>query len=257
MIDLHCHLLPAVDDGPATTADALLLARAQAAAGVTRAATTPHVGWGWPTRPQEITERVQELRALLAAQDVPFDVVAGAEIQSSIALDIADDELGALGIGGGDWLLIEPPMGGSAVGLDRVIFELQTRGHRVLLAHPERCSGLQHDVALLERIVAGGTLTQVTAGALGGRFGSTVKRFALDIIGRGLVHCIASDAHDTVRRPPGMRAELGEAGLGDGLAWWCEQVPRAILDGGPIPRPPEPWPPRVPRARGLGRLRRG
>lgn len=258
MIDLHCHLLPGVDDGPADDEQALALAREQVAAGVSRAAATPHVGWSWPLTPSELPERLAALRALLAAERVPLEVVAGGELQATFALDLSDEQLAVLALGGGPYLLLEAPMTSVAVGLDRIVFALQARGHRVLLAHPERCPGLQRDPELLARLVGAGALTQVTAGALSGRFGGTVRRFALELVGNGLVHTVASDAHDLGGRPPGMREELRAAGLEAYLDWWCCETPAAVLDGGPLPEPPSPWPPTPARGarRRLGLRRR-
>ena len=127
-----------------------------------------------------------------------------------------------------------------------------------MLAHPERSPLLQKDPELLRRFVESGMVTSVTAGAFLGRFGSTVKRFALWMLEEDLVHNVASDAHNADRRPPGLREALaaGEAelpGFAERAEWLTLSVPRAILDGGPIPPAPGPVP--APRRR-RGLLRR-
>lgn len=88
---------------------------------------------------------------------------------------------------------------------------------------------------MVERLVCGGMLTSVTAGSLVGRFAKDVRRFALELLRKGLVHDVASDAHSVVRRPPGVLAELEEQGLGGHAAWLTEAVPRTILDGSAVP----------------------
>jgi protein-tyrosine phosphatase len=100
-------------------------------------------------------------------------------------------------------------------------------------------------------------LTSITAGALVGRFGGTVERYAHELVRDGLVHNVASDAHDTRRRPPGMRDELWEAGYGEHVEWWCDEVPAAIVSGAEVPHPPPaPLPVRRKRSGLAGILRR-
>ena len=88
--------------------------------------------------------------------------------------------------------------------------------------------------------MAEGALSSVTAGSLAGRFGEQVRRFALSLFERGLVHNVASDAHDLAKRAPGMAQEIERVGLGALGNWLTSEVPRAILDGGAIPEQPEP-----------------
>lgn len=255
MIDLHCHILPGIDDGPATMDDALELARTHLAAGVTCVAATSHVDWNWGNTAAGIAAGVDGVRAALAEADIPLEVVMGGEVAMTRAHDLSDAELHALRLGGGRHILLECPLSPGLVFLDRMVSHVQQRGHQVLLAHPERSPSFQKDPELLPRLVAGGALAQITAGALVGRFGEIVRTTALDMVTRGLVHVISSDAHDPLRRPPGLAGPLEEAGLGAMTAWWCEEVPRAILDGGPLP-PAPPLPDVAPPAGRRGLFRR-
>ena len=91
---------------------------------------------------------------------------------------------------------------------------------------------------MLESLVRAGVLTSITAGALVGRFGGEVRRFALRLAGDGMIHNVASDAHDHAHRPPGMEAELEQAGLGSLAEWLTRDVPAAILSGEEIPPRP-------------------
>ena len=108
---------------------------------------------------------------------------------------------------------------------------MQDQGHGIVLAHPERCPAFQRDPELLESLVRAGVLTSITAGSLVGRFGSSVRRFALELMEAELVHNVASDAHDVDRRQPGMADELEHAGFGALTRWLTETVPGAILAG--------------------------
>jgi protein-tyrosine phosphatase len=230
VIDLHCHLLPAIDDGPPGIPQALALARAHLAAGVTTVAATPHVMPAAPNTAAGIAAGLRELRVALAEAGLPLEPVSGGEIDLVHGLELPDAELRALSLGGAGWLLIEAPLRAApqtGVG----IRELLLRGHRVLLAHPERSPVFQRDPKELGALVAEGVAVQVTAGALVDRFGSTVTRFARRLVDDGLCHVVASDAHDLRRRPPGMAAELEAAGLQDTTAIWCDEAPSAILRG--------------------------
>jgi len=256
MIDLHCHLLPGIDDGPETIAGSLELARAAVAAGTRMMVATPHVSWSYPNDADTIGPRVDELRARLRAEGIALEVRAGAEIAMTRVADLAPAELSRLSLGGGEWLLVEPPFAPTVTGLDSILFDLQRQGHRVLLAHPERCQAFHRDPRMLQSLVRAGVLTSITAGSLVGRFGGEVRRFALSLARDGLIHNVASDAHDTLRRPPGTAVELRQAGLEPLAAWLTEQVPAAILSGEEIPPRPVEELPELERSRRLWRPRR-
>ncbi len=258
MIDLHCHLLPGIDDGPATLADALAMARAAVAAGITTIAATPHVDHHFRLDPTGFAARAAELREALAFDGIELEVVAGGEVAPARLPDLEDGALEAVALGGGPYVLLECPLTQSAPTMGPAVAYLTRRGRKVLLAHPERSPGLQRDLSALAAMVQDGALTQVTAGALAGDHGSTARRTAIQMLRAGLVHCIASDAHDTDRRPPdllrGIRAaEADVPGLADRTAWMTEEVPAAILEG----RAPAAPPPLGPDRPGLlARLRR-
>jgi protein-tyrosine phosphatase len=255
VIDLHCHILPAVDDGPPTPDATLAMARAHVAAGVERVLATPHVTWDIPTSAELMAGKVAEVNALLREHELPLEVLPGAEIGLTRVSDLDDDELRGLALGGGPWLLLESPLTPSAAGFDSVLHHVQARGHRVVLAHPERCPAFQREPERLTALVHAGMLTSITAGALVGRFGGTVQRFSNELVRDGLVHNVASDAHDTSRRPPGMVEALVAAGYGDYAGYWCQAVPAAIVSGGEVPLPPPAPLPQRPEKRRRGLLR--
>lgn len=240
MIDLHCHVLPGVDDGPRELEDSLALCRASAKLGVTKIVATPHVSWEYDNTAADISGRCVELNAELAAAGIDLTVMPGAEVAISKAVELDDEELRALRLGGGPWLLAEPPFTPSAaIGLEAMIHSLRSRGHQLLIAHPERCPAFLENRARLKLLVDDGSLCSVTAGALVGRFGKHSRRFAEDLIAEGLAHNVASDAHGLGRRPPGMAKEIRTAGLASQTAWLCQAAPQAILAGTALPaRPP-------------------
>jgi protein-tyrosine phosphatase len=251
VIDLHTHILPAVDDGPRTLDGSLDLARAAVAAGTRTALATPHVNDDHSVDAERVAAGLDELRPALAAAEIPLEVLPGGEIAIWRLADLDDAALRSLALGGGPYLLIESPFSPVVGDFEPLVLDLMMRGHRVLLAHPERCPAFQRDPARLERLVDAGVLVQVTAGSMTGGFGSTVRRFTTDLLRQGLAHVVASDAHDAVKRPPGQTAGFAALGVEAQRQWMTEDVPRAILDGAPLPeRPP------LPRRRGLlGRFR--
>lgn len=263
MIDLHCHVLAAVDDGPATMEDSVALARAAAAAGTTTIVATPHVSWEYPNSAYKVARAVAQLNRRLRETGPALKVLRGAEIAMTRVGSISPSELSQLALGHGQWLLVEPPFSMAGEGLEAVIGKLHEHGYHVLLAHPERCPAFHRDRAMLERLVEAGVLTSLTAASLDGHFGGVVQRFSLELVRDGLVHNVASDAHDQVKRPPSISAELERAGLASLASWLTQAVPAAILGGGDIPPRPViadpviaargdrgPWRRRWPRGRG-------
>lgn len=250
VIDLHCHILPGIDDGPGAISESVAIAKAAAAAGTRTIVATPHVSWRYPNESGAIVKLTAQVNERLAEAGVPIEVRVGAEIAMTRASELDDEELSRLRLGGGSWLLLEPPFSPAITGFAAIVGELQSKGHRVLLAHPERCPAFHRDPQALEALVAAGVLTSITAGSLVGRFGGQVRRFTTMLIERGWVHNVASDAHDAYGRPPGMASELAGAHLGDLADWLTRAVPEAILTGTEIPpRPARTGLPPAPRRR--------
>jgi len=237
VIDLHCHLLPGIDDGPDDLGGTLAMAQLHVRAGVRTVAATPHVSWDMPTEAAAIELRLADVRAALAAAQIPLEVVRGAEIDVHQAINLSDEQLRALALDGGPWLLLEAPLR-KGVGFAPIARALQSRGHRVLIAHPERSPALQDDPDTLRELVRAGAATQVTASSFAGSFGRTVRDYAERMLEAGLVHSVASDAHDALRRPPGIAEPLAAAGLGDLAPLLGEEAPAAILAGETLPPPP-------------------
>ncbi|MGA7704809.1 MAG: CpsB/CapC family capsule biosynthesis tyrosine phosphatase [Solirubrobacteraceae bacterium] len=253
MIDLHCHVLPGIDDGPPKIASSIALARAAAGMGVRTIVATPHVSGRYPNEACTIARLTENVAVALKRENVDMEIRMGAEIAVEHIPEIATEQLTRLGLGGGKWLLIEPPFGPLTPSLGDAVTALQRAGHRVVLAHPERCPTFHRDPAMLETLVRGGALTSVTAGALVGRFGKDVRHFALDMATAKLIHNVASDAHDAQRRRPGLREEIEHAGLGTLTEWLTQEVPAAILDGEDIPPRPRALPGGTKRRRALWR----
>jgi protein-tyrosine phosphatase len=228
--DLHCHLLPGIDDGPPTMEEALDLARALVADGVQRVVATPHVSHRYPTTAATIAAGVAEVRAAIAAAGIPLNVRPGAEIAAEHLLSLPARELPALSLGGRGWILLEAPLT-REFPIEGAVAHVQELGHGVVLAHPERCRLFQRRPLRLRELVQRGALVSLTSSAVVGRFGRAAAALAQACIESDLVHNVASDAHAATWRAPTLGADLREAGLADRQARWCAEVPARLLDG--------------------------
>jgi len=236
VIDLHTHVLPGIDDGPRGVTESIALCGAQHAAGVRTVVATPHVSRRYPNDADGIARRLTELQEALCAQGAAaVELVAGAEVASELVGELGGEELRRLALAGRSWLLLEPPLQGSAAHLELVVDELQRIGLQVLLAHPERCAAFHRDRRLLERLVDRGARCSLTAGSLVGTFGRAVERFAAELAAEGFAHTVASDAHDTGPRSPGLREPLRAAGLESVCGWLTEEAPARVLAGEELP----------------------
>lgn len=203
MIDVHLHILPGVDDGPATLADSLALARSLVEEGVRVAVATPHYNDEYPQRSaHEIFERVGDLQREFDRNAIPLRLLAGHEalIQPGLAADVQSGRVATLN--GSRYLLLELWNSSWMPETERVIFDLRLLGIVPLLAHPERYAAIQQDSNRLKTLIDQGILAQLTAGSLLGMQGKTARKCAETLLKRGLIHCIASDAHGPGRRPP-------------------------------------------------------
>ena len=212
MIDVHLHILPGVDDGPATLDDALALARSLVQEGVQMAVATPHYNDEYPQLPaREIVERVGNLQRELDRHAIPLRLLAGHEalIQPGLVADVQSGRLATLN--GSRYLLLELWNSIWMPETERVIFELRALGIVPVLAHPERYLAIQQDSNRLKALIEQGVLAQLTAGSLIGMQGKTARKCAETLLKRGLIHCIASDAHGPGRRPPAIRQGMQAA----------------------------------------------
>jgi protein-tyrosine phosphatase len=239
VIDLHCHILPALDDGALDLADAVSMARQAEADGIETVCATPHVRHDHDVVIAELPERVSALEAELERRGVGVRIALGAEVAES-ALDGLDDaELRSATLGGGGrWLLLEPVPGPLSESLDAAVEALGRRGLRCVIAHPERHAHAEL-AAHLERLVGLGALVQVTAAFLEHEHAAPV---ILELAERGLVHLIGSDAHSArAGRPVALSAALAalrETGrVGPHVEWVANTAPAAILSGDDVAPP--------------------
>lgn len=246
MIDLHTHILPGLDDGSRTLADALEMAREAVAEGIRAVAATPHVRDDYPTDPESMEQGVAELRAALAEAAVPLDVLAGGEVALDRLVLLSEEDVARFGLGGNpDYLLLETPYYGWPLALPEQVRSLTARGVVPVLAHPERNPDVQRDPERLRPLVLMGALCQVTAASLDGRIGRQARRTGLTLVETGLAHLVASDAHTPDVRGVGLAAAAESVGDPALARWLTYGIPAAIVGGTELP----PRPPVKPRRR--------
>ena len=242
-VDLHFHLLPAVDDGPATVAESLELARAAVEDGTTTIVATPHVRPDFVTDVMELRGRVQELQAAIGASRIPIGVRCGGELGHEMVGRLSQLELEAIAHGPADgrWLLVEAPFERIGDDFHLATAELRARGFGVVIAHPERSADASLDgSAGLRRELREGSLAQLNALSLSGGHGPDAEVAAYRMADEGLASVVGSDAHGPTR-PPALAKALRSLLAGGVDA----AVARALTASGPrrllargIPRQP-------------------
>jgi protein-tyrosine phosphatase len=232
VIDLHCHILPGLDDGALSLDDSVAMARQAEQDGIAVVCATPHIRADHNVRIEEIATRVRSLQRELDDRGVGVRVVPGGELAQTEADRLTHAQLRAVALGGaGTWLLLEPAPGPLDAELERLVARLRERGLRTVIAHPERHAGIDF-AERLAALVGGGCLVQWTAEFVAEAApGDLVLTLAVG----GLVHLLGSDAHSSHAGRP-VRLAAGFARLAAvctpaRMAWMVDRAPRAILRG--------------------------
>jgi len=239
MIDIHCHILPGLDDGSNNIEETLGIVRQLQEAGFKTLLATPHVLEGRDLlTPQEILAAIENVQKSLKGAEISVEVLPGAEnyIFPDMAKWARDQRLMTLG-NTGKYLLLELPMLEIPHYTDQVFFELQVAGLTPVLAHPERNRGLVENPERLLDWAKRGILFQLDLRSLSGKYGPEPKELANLMLHSDLIHLIGSDAHRVARSPlsylealESVREIVGEERFKDVTL----SNPQAILDGKPL-----------------------
>lgn len=232
-IDLHCHLLPGLDDGARDVGDAVAMARQAQADGIGAICATPHIRGDHAVVIAELPARRAQLSAALRESGCATRVLAGGEVAADMLGRLDDGELKAVTLGGGGrWVLLEPSAGPLDERFEAAVDALHARGFRALIAHPERHPGADL-IARLARLVARGALVQATAAYFAD---PQTRPEMVALAGAGVIHVLGSDAHSSRL---GRRVELVAAleslravePIGPHLEWVARVAPSAIVGG--------------------------
>jgi protein-tyrosine phosphatase len=247
MIDLHCHILPRIDDGANSLEETLAMARIAQKDGIRAIVATPHTLNGVYTNPMSrITSLVDAIQAVLRENKIDVALYPGADVHicPHLVERVKSGEAGTVN-NTGKYVLLEFPSETVPLGARDEIFALKIAGITPIITHPERNAMIQRDPEILYELVSLGALGQVTAMSLTGDFGHYVARSAETLVKRRLVHNITTDAHSSETRPPILSRAVARAAKilksKDEARRMVTEIPAAILSGDSIDVP-EPRP---------------
>ncbi len=233
-VDIHCHCLPGLDDGPDSMEEAVELCKALVADGVGEVIATPHQLGRFEEKVSaaSIKQRTEHLNARLEREGIPLVVYPGADVRLDERLEqlLASGEV--MTLAGSRYVLLEIP---HEVFVDptEVIRRLCRRGYIPIVSHPERHRHVSRNPSTVDRWLSEGALLQITAGSLTGAFGAEPRKSAFRWIRQGKVAFVASDAHNTKERAPAFtEAALQIAGTvgADGLVLLFQGNPRCVVE---------------------------
>ncbi|ADF37986.1 tyrosine-protein phosphatase [Priestia megaterium] len=210
MVDLHCHILPKVDDGALDCNMSFEMAKKALSEGITIIIATPHHQNGrYLNEKKDILQYTQDLNRLLEKEQVPLTVLPGQEtrLYGEILQDYQKGKILTLN-DTNKYLFIEFPSSQVPRYTEKLLFKIQSQGLIPIIVHPERNSHLIEEPDLLYNFVNRGALAQVTAGSVTGYFGKKIKKFSHQLIESNLVHFVSSDAHNLENRSFHMREAL-------------------------------------------------
>lgn len=245
MIDLHCHILPAIDDGAADLEDSVAMARQAAADGIEVICATPHIRDDHDVRIDELAGRVAELNSELGRREIGIRIAPGGEVAETALAGIDATELSRVALDGGRWILLEPAPGPLSDSLESAVEALAEVGMGSVIAHPER--HLAPDLfERLARLIERGALVQATAAYLA--HPETAAGMAT-MVQYGLVHVLGSDAHSAsfgraANLSEGLEALRMIEPAASHLEWISHVAPAAILSEERIEPPFAPQPAR-------------
>jgi protein-tyrosine phosphatase len=242
MIDLHSHILPGVDDGAPDLQTALAMARMAVDDGIRVMAATPHFMPGlYDNEAVDIRARIAMFNKQLGDAGIDLHVVPGcdAHIRPDFLNCLRDGTL--LRINDSRYVLFEPPHMTLPPRLEDLLFNILMAGYVPVLTHPERLKWIEQHYQVFQNLAQSGVWMQITCGSLTGRFGSRPKYWAERMLAEGIVHILATDAHNLTSRPPSMASAFEKAKSEVGLDEANNLVlvrPVNILDDHPVEHSP-------------------
>jgi protein-tyrosine phosphatase len=238
VIDLHCHILPQLDDGARDLEDSVEMARVAESDGIKLICATPHIHPDHAVVPEELEVRALTVNDALEREGLDVRVIPAGEVAEPMLEELSDEVLERVALGDGRWLLVEPRPGPLGQHLFDAVERLADRGFRSVIAHPERHPGVDfHD--RLAALVEQGALVQATAALVAE---GPASAYLLELAGEGLIHLLGSDAHSShagrsVRLSDGA-SRLAEVELvRHHMDWITSDGPAAILAGEDVTPP--------------------
>ena len=225
MLDLHCHILPEVDDGAGSIGEALSMAAVAVKEGIDAVVATPHCldARNVDAFVRGIERQRQQLQRVLDAQQMDLDIFLGAEVFMDPSF-IKAGGLERLTINATPYILVELPMGEVPLYAEDFVYKLRLMGFIPIIAHPERNLAIMRDPNILYRLVDLGCLCQINTGSITGLFGKRVQRCARVLLTHGMGHVLGTDAHSDGTRGPYMKRAVEQL-----KNWLDEEQVRRIV----------------------------
>jgi len=196
MIDIHCHILPYIDDGADSWKTSLKMCQQASEDGVKTIVATPHTLNGiYENHPQAIEEKVKILNQKLKENNIPLQVLPGSEVRLSADIIEKIKKQEIMTINKTKYLLLEFPADQIPHQVEEILFRIQIMDIIPILSHVERNLEFQRKPDLLSTLIQKGALAQLTAASLCGVFGSKTRKLAQELLANDLIYCIVSDAH--------------------------------------------------------------
>ena len=239
MVDLHCHLLPGVDDGSSSMKISLRLAREATENGVTHALLTPHhMNGRYVNHKDDVIRQTKDFQKQIDVNNIPLTVFPGQEVRiNGGLLKALDDDDILFADTAGRYMMLEFPDDDVPYYTNQMIFDLQQRGITPIIVHPERNTKIMAKPSLIYQLLQKGCLSQITASSYVGTFGKKVENFSRQLIEAGQGYVFASDAHDL----PGRKYEMRQAfekmrrEFGQELVDQYQQNAKLIINGENVP----------------------
>jgi protein-tyrosine phosphatase len=241
MIDIHCHILPGLDDGPGTMQGAIEMARKAVADGIYTLVATPHINVESRDIGDvvDLSSRIQEALAQMRYQctvlEIPLILLAGGEVNAGMGLDLIQ----SFTLNGENYILLEFPHSFLPADAAQTVLNCVTAGLTPIIAHPERNNSVIERPDRLGDLIGAGALLQIDGGSLLGSFGGHAKACAEHLVKRGVVSFLASDGHSATSRRPVLSSAVRAAARFIGVGAARDLVlanPGAVISGRPLPK---------------------
>jgi protein-tyrosine phosphatase len=234
MIDLHCHILPGVDDGAQSLSDSLNMARNAFEQGIHTIVATPHhLNNSYENPKQLILARVEAFNQLLQKEQIDVKILPGQEVRVHGEMIEGHKAGEILSVNHTPYVLVEFPSNHVPRYTEKLFYDLQMNGLIPVIVHPERNQEIIQHSELLYQLVKKGALTQITAASVCGDFGKKIKNFTLQLVEANLTHFIASDAHNLTKRTFKMREayDVMEQKYGNEIVYYFEENAHLLIEG--------------------------
>lgn len=232
MIDIHCHILPGIDDGAKTSGDTLTMLKSAIDEGITTITATPHHNPQFNNESSLILKKVKEVQNIIDEHQLPIEVLPGQEVRiyGDLLKEFSEGKL-LTAAGTSSYILIEFPSNHVPAYAKELFYNIQLEGLQPILVHPERNSGIIENPDILFDFIEQGVLSQITASSVTGHFGKKIQKLSFKMIENHLTHFVASDAHNVTSRAFKMKEafEIIEDSYGSGVSRMFQNNAESVI----------------------------